>query len=135
MTSQGQTPRKANSVTHQISEVAQEYRHLIKGPEIKIWKRSFAKKLRKLAQGIIDIKGTNMVMFIPKSKVPKEKKVTYGKIVCDMKPEKEEKERTRLTVGVNLLEFTGNLSAPTESVTTESVSLTVWYQPQGPGVY
>ena len=65
-----------------------------------------------LAQGIIDIKRTNTVMFIPKSKIPKDKKVTYGKIVCDMKPEKEEKERTILTVGGNLLDFTGNLSAP-----------------------
>ena len=35
-----------------------------------------------------------------------------------MKPEKEEKERTRLTVGGNLLDFTGHLSAPTASVTT-----------------
>ena len=59
-----------------------------------------------------------MVMFIPKSKVPKEKKVTYGKIVCEVKPEKEYKERTRLTVGGNLLDFTGNLSAPTASVAT-----------------
>ena len=31
---------------------------------------------------------------------------------------KEDKERTRLTVGGNLLDFTGNLSAPTASVTT-----------------
>ena len=72
-----------------------------------------------LAQGIREVKGKNTVMFIPKSKVPKDKKVTYGKIVCEMKPEKEEKERTRLTVGGNLLDFTGNLSAPTASVTTE----------------
>ena len=35
-----------------------------------------------------------------------------------MKLEKEEKERTRLTVGGNLLDFTGNISASTESVTT-----------------
>ena len=34
-----------------------------------------------------------------------------------MKPEKEDKERTRLRVGGNLLDFTGNLSAPTASVT------------------
>ena len=57
-------------------------------------------------------------MFIPKYKVPKDKKVSYGKIVCEIKPEKEEKERTRLTVGGNLLYFTGNLSAPTALVTT-----------------
>ena len=57
-------------------------------------------------------------MFIPKSKVPKDKKVTYGKIVCEMKPEKEENERTRLTVGGKLLDFAGNISAHTASFTT-----------------
>ena len=35
-----------------------------------------------------------------------------------MKPEKEEKEHTRFTVGGNFLDFTGNLSAPTAPVTT-----------------
>ena len=90
MTSQGQTTRKANSVTHQISGVPQEYRHLIKGPERKFWERSFANELRQLAQGNIEVKGKNTVMFIPKSKVTKDKKVTYCKIVCEMKPEKED---------------------------------------------
>ena len=71
-----------------------------------------------LAQGIREVKGTNTVMFIQKSKFPKDKKLTYGKIVCEMKPEKEEKERTRLIVGGNLLDFTGNISATTASVTT-----------------
>ena len=71
-----------------------------------------------LAQGIREVKGKNTVMFIPKSKVPKDKKVTYGKIVCEMKQEKEEKERMILTVGGNLLAFTGNPSAPTASVFT-----------------
>ena len=36
LTTQGQKIRKVNSVTHQISGVAQEYRHLIKIPERKI---------------------------------------------------------------------------------------------------
>ena len=64
----------------------------------------------KLSQDIREVKGTNMVMFIPKTKVRKDKKVTYGKIVCKMKPEKEEKERTRLTVVGNLLYFTENIT-------------------------
>ena len=71
-----------------------------------------------LDQGIRGFKGTNTVLFIPKYQVPKDKKVTYGKIVCEVKPEKYETESTRLTVGGNLLDFTGNLSAPTPSVTT-----------------
>ena len=39
--------------------------------------------------------------------------------MCKLKPEKEDKELTRLTVGGNLLDFTGNISAPTASVATE----------------
>ena len=66
MTAQSQAPREANSVTHQISIVAQEYRHLIKGLERRVWERSIANKLVQLAQGIREVKGENTVMFIPK---------------------------------------------------------------------
>ena len=52
LTSQFQKTRGSNSVTHQISGVAQEYRHLIKVPERKIWEISFANKLGQSAQGI-----------------------------------------------------------------------------------
>ena len=91
---------------------------MIKGPERKIWERPFANELGQLTQIIIGVKGTNTVMLILKSQVHKDKRVTYGKIVCELKPEKEEKERTRLTVGGNILDFTDNLSTPTSSVTT-----------------
>ena len=77
------------------------------------------KKLGQLSQGIRNIKGTDTIHFIPKSKVTfGEKTVTYGKIVCDIKPDNEEHSRTRLTVGGNLLDYTGNLTMPTASVTT-----------------
>ena len=74
MTAQVQTPCEANSVTHQISGVAQEYRHLIKGPERKIWEISFANKLGQITQGIREVKGTSTVMLIPEYKVSKEKR-------------------------------------------------------------
>ena len=80
LTEQFQKTHEANSVTHQISGVAQEYRHLIKVPEREIWERSFANELGQLDQGIRWVNGTNTVMFIPKSQVPKDKNVTYGKI-------------------------------------------------------
>ena len=92
---------------------------MIKGTQKKICERSFANKLGKLAQGIRGVKGENKGMFIPKYEFPKDKKVTYGKIVCEVKQEKEEKEKARLTVGGNLLDFTGNISAPTASVAME----------------
>ena len=47
---------------------------MIKGPETKIWKISFANELGHLAQGIGGVKGTNTVILILKSQVPKEKK-------------------------------------------------------------
>ena len=78
---------------------------MVKGPERKVLSRPFASELGQLAKGIKKVKGTNAVMFIPKSKVPKDKKVTNGKIFCEMKPEKEEKERTILTVGGNWLDL------------------------------
>ena len=90
LTAQFQKKREANAVTHQISGVPQEYRHLITGPEKKIWEISFAKELGKLSQGIREVKGTNIVIFIIKYQVPKYKKVKYGKIVCEVKPERGE---------------------------------------------
>ena len=83
----------------------------------KFGKYHFTNELGHLSQGVREVKGTNAVILILKAQVPKEK-VTYGKIVCEVKLEKEEKERTRLTIRGNLLDFTGNLSAPTASVTT-----------------
>ena len=115
--------REANAVTHQMSGVDQEYRNMVKGPDRKVWERLLANKLGKSAQGIRTVKRTNTVIFIPKTKVPNYKNVTYGKIVCVLKPEKEDKERTRLTVEGNLLGFTGNISAPTASVATKKCVL------------
>ena len=82
---------EANSVIHPINGVPQEYRHLCKGSDHKIWKISFANELGQLAQGISNIKGTDTIHFIPKSKITfGDKTVTYGKIVCNIKPYKEE---------------------------------------------
>ena len=86
---------------------------MIKRPERKVWEISFAKKSGQLAQGVRGIKGKNTVIFILKAQVTRDKKVTYGKIVYEVKPEKEEKECTILTINRNLLDFTGTLSTPT----------------------
>ena len=74
LTVQFQKVHEANAVTHQISGVAREYRHLVKGPDSKISERSFANELGKLSQGIRMLKGTNAVIFIPKTQVPKYEK-------------------------------------------------------------
>jgi hypothetical protein len=49
---------------------------------------------------------------------PKDRKITYGKIVCDYKPHKKEKERVRLTVGGDRLDYSGDVATSTADITT-----------------
>jgi hypothetical protein len=96
-----------------------EYRKLIRHPKYqKIWSHSAANEFGRLAQGIRNIPGTDTIKFIHKTEVPKGQVVTYGRFVCDIRPQKEEKERTRLTVGGNLIDYPGKVSAPTANLTT-----------------
>jgi len=55
------------------------------------------------------VDGTNMMFFVHKSEMPQDQfqDCTYGRVVCDVREHKEEKQRTRLTVGgdrINYLE-------------------------------
>ena len=97
-----------------------EFCHLIKGPDKEIWTKYLANEFCRLAQGVIKrIEGTNTMHFIPKEEVPfKTNKVTYPKIVCDIRPSKAETHYTRITVGGNLLDYAGTLTTPTENITT-----------------
>jgi hypothetical protein len=50
--------------------------------------------------------------------IPNYRKTTYGKIVCDYKPHKKEKERVRLTVGGDRLDYSGDVATSTADITT-----------------
>jgi hypothetical protein len=50
--------------------------------------------------------------------IPEDIKITYGKIVCDCKPHKKEKERVRLTVGGDILDYSGDVATSTADITT-----------------
>jgi hypothetical protein len=47
--------------------------------------------------------------------------VTYGSFVVDIKDHKEEKERTRLTVGGEQIEYPGDKSTRTAGLTTAKI--------------
>jgi hypothetical protein len=49
--------------------------------------------------------------------IPKDRNITYGKIVCDYKPHKQEKERVRLTVGGDILDYSGDVTTSTADIT------------------
>ena len=97
-----------------------EYRDLIKNKNTSIiWNTSFANELERLVDGVYDrINGTNTVRFIPRNKVPINKKVTYGRIVVDFRPTKSGPNRTRLTVGGDRIEYNENAQTDTADLTT-----------------
>jgi hypothetical protein len=72
----------------------------------------------RLFQGIHDIQGTNTCFFVELRNSPKYRQITYGKIVCDFKPHKKGKERVRLTVGGNRLDYSGEVATSIADITT-----------------
>ena len=79
------------------------YRQLIRNPKYKeVWAKSSANEFGRLANGVGGrLKGTNTIKFITERQGPKNRlrDVTYGQFVCSVRPEKEEKERSRFVAG------------------------------------
>jgi hypothetical protein len=110
---------QANAVVHPITGKEMEYMALMKDPNLQpLWKRGFGNKVGRLFQGIRDIPGTNTCFLIKLTNIPKDRQITYGKIVCDYKPHKKEKERVRLTVGGDRLDYSGDIATSTADITT-----------------
>jgi hypothetical protein len=96
---------QANAVIHPVTGKEMEYSALMKDPRLQpLWTRGFGNECGRLFQGIRDIPGADTCFFIKLKNIPNDRKITYGKIVCDYKPHKKEKERVRLAAGGNRLD-------------------------------
>jgi hypothetical protein len=96
-----------------------EYMAIMKDPRLQpLWTRGFGNECRRLFQGIQDIHGTDTCFFIKLTNISKDIKITYGKIVCDYKPHKKEKERVQLTVGGDRLDYSGDVATSMADITT-----------------
>ena len=93
-----------------------EYRHLMKNDKYKEdWGHSFENEIGRLCQGMPGRNdGTNTMFFINKEEVPSDRRkdVTYGKINVNVRPQKEEVNRSRLTVGGDRINYEGDCSTP-----------------------
>jgi hypothetical protein len=99
-----------------------EYMALMKDPRLQpLWTQGFGNEYGSLFQGIRDIPGTDTCVFIKLTNIPKDRNITYGKIVCDYKPHKKEKERVRLTVGGDRLDYSGDVATSTADITTFTI--------------
>jgi hypothetical protein len=109
----------ANAVVHPVTGKEMEYTALIKDPSLQpLWKQGFGNEVGRLFQGIRDIPGTNTCFFVELPNIPKYRQITYGKIVCDYKSHKKEKERVRLTVGGDMLDYSGDVVTSTADIKT-----------------
>jgi hypothetical protein len=99
-------PETGKSLKHQ--ELITKLRYKIK------WMRSTANEISRLYN-------TNTIRFICIPNIPKGRKVTYGSFVVDIKDHKEEKERTRLTVGGDQIEYPVDKSTRTSGLTAAKI--------------
>jgi hypothetical protein len=96
-----------------------EYMALMKDPRLQpLSKRGFGNTCRRLFQGIRDIPGIDKCFLIKLTNVPKDRKITYSKIVGDYKAHKKEKERVRLNVGGDRIDYSGDVATSTADITT-----------------
>jgi hypothetical protein len=95
----------ANVVFHPVTGKQMEYMAIMNDPDLQpLCKQGFSNEAGHLFEGIRDIPVTNTCFFVELTNIPKGRKIKYGKIVCDYKPHKKEKERVRLTVGGDRLD-------------------------------
>ena len=109
-----------------------KYKHLIRRPEHKrIWLNSSGNDIGWLAQRIPGrVKDTKILLFMHRSDVSLErmKDITHGKFVCGYRENKAEKERTRLTMGgnhVNYMENCGSCMGDNDSMDNISLSISI----------
>jgi len=113
-----------NGVVHPITkETITKYETLANDPELKaIWMKAMCKELGRLAQGFGDlVDGTNTIKFLSREEVrciPADRTVTYARIVVDYRPQKDDPNRVRITVGGNLIDYPYELTTRTTDLTT-----------------
>ena len=77
-------------VTGAVCTHAKISARLVPGQSAGIWKTGLANEFGRLANGVGTQmpKGSNTIWFIDRQQVPRERRVTYGNMVCDIRPHK-----------------------------------------------
>jgi hypothetical protein len=108
-----------NAVIYPVTGKEIQYTDLMKDPDLgPLFEICLSNELGRICQGIRDIDGTNTAFFVDLTSIPKDRKITYGKLVCDFKPNKTEKHWVRLTVGGDRLDYSGDTATSTADITT-----------------
>ncbi len=98
----------------------------MKEPLLKdLWIKAMSKELHQLAQGYPGItKGTNTIFYLSHAEIlsiPKDRTVTYGCIVIDHRPQKEDPNCVHITVGGNLIKYPFELTTRTADMLSSKI--------------
>ena len=112
-------------VIHPVTgESITKYKKLMNDPATAdTWSRAFGKEFGNLAQGddVTNTPGTDSIFVLTHDQIlhiPRDRTVTYTRIVVDYRPQKADPNRVRLTAGGNLIEYPGELTTRTADLTT-----------------
>ena len=72
-----------------------------------VWTNSMCNELGCLSQGWKAHAETDKIVFIFYKDKPKERRATYVRAVCDIRPQKTETHKTRLTTEGILIDYPG----------------------------
>ena len=121
------TPVAAPVLDHSTGQTL-EHRQLRRHPQYKeVWDTSYADELGRLCQGIGQdptapgkqrVEGTDTFRPIMHADIPSSRRheVTYTKVVCEVRPQKEDPNRTRITIGGNRICYPGDTGTKTGSL-------------------
>jgi hypothetical protein len=104
-----------------------EHRQLRRDPKFKpTWDTSYANKLGRLCHGIgvgpkpnsKRVEGTNTFFRIDYNDIPvhKRKEICHTLVVCEVRPEKDDPDRTRITIGGSRICYPGDVGTNTASL-------------------
>jgi hypothetical protein len=128
-TTHNDTPHLANPVLNKETGETLEHRQLRQHPKYKeTWDASYSKELGRLCQGLgnetaakpspTKVEGTDTFRPIHFGDIPVDRcaDVTYTKVVCEVRSQKEDPNRTRITIGGNRICYPGDTGTRTGSL-------------------
>ena len=108
-------------------EIITKYSKLANDPEtIEVWTTLFGKEFGSLAQGEnrTGAKGKDISFVLTYQEIREittDRVFTYGRLVVDYRPQKDDPNRVRLASGGNLITYPGNITTRTDDLTTSKI--------------
>jgi len=115
-------------VVHPVTgELITKYAKLAADPILKeTWTTAFGKEFGSQAQGDNKTgkKGSDTLFVLDHEQIkaiPKDRTITYARLVVDYRPQKEDPNRVRITAGGNLIDYPGDVTTRTADLVTSKI--------------